>query len=116
VPADGGGHEVVEAMSSGGIVMRWGVFSKRVPSRVETPVFLELGVDRLREIGEGRVASAGEDGGHGREAEVGEDSGYGLGLGENGDEIEAAIAARTCESINVVDSFEECGPLETGKP
>ena len=41
---------------------------------------------------------------------------YGNGLGEDGDELEAAVATRASEGVDVVDSFQKGGPFEVRKP
>ena len=37
------------------------------------------------------------------------------GVGEDGNKVEAAVAAGAVERIDVIDSAEQCGPFETGK-
>ena len=68
-------------------------------------------VEGLRKVGVGRVSSAGEDGSGEWKAEMSEDGLYGLGFGEHSDEIEAAVAVRAFQGINVVDSFEKRRPF-----
>jgi len=60
------------------------------------------------------VASAGQNGSCGWDAEVLKDFAYRDGVGEDGDEVEASVAAGTFQRVDIVYAFEKRCPFEVG--
>ncbi len=60
----------------------------------------------------GGVASAGDDGGFGGEAEGGEDAGEAWRVCDDGEDSEAAVAARALEDVHLEGAAEQARPVE----